>query len=285
MSAERSPNGGRHRPTGTVEADAKRFRSRHLPCQSTGLPSQLPSDGERRHGSPQSFSIYSGKKAHHIGQHVAMHRTKRSYGSIARSPAGRCSGGRWMADSRVCEFVGGDCLQNPGLCRVGTIGGTVSCWVGGHRTKSGTSHMAPTWMKEHLSGDVASRRSTAELVVSSAIGYASILKADRRAGPRQPTYVPTRIRKCGASCTRSRAETSFAWNSTEGVPGRNYQPTWLNANDKDGNPVLAITYVATGKEIDGNPSHRYISLLREGARFHGLPDHWLRLLDSVKHAD
>jgi hypothetical protein len=34
-----------------------------------------------------------------------------------------------------------------------------------------------------------------------------------------------------------------------------------------------------------NPSLRYISLLREGAKFHGMPDHWIRLLDGVKRAE
>jgi cation transport regulator ChaC len=74
-------------------------------------------------------------------------------------------------------------------------------------------------------------------------------------------------------------------NSTEGVPGRGYRPTWLNAEDADGNPVLAVAYVATGKEHDGTPSRRYISLLRDGARLHGLPAHWVQFLDSVNHGD
>jgi cation transport regulator ChaC len=74
-------------------------------------------------------------------------------------------------------------------------------------------------------------------------------------------------------------------NSAEGVPGRGYQPTLLTAEDLEGNSVTAVAYVAVGKEIDGNPSHRYISLLREGARRHGLPVHWLHFLDSVRHAE
>jgi cation transport regulator ChaC len=74
-------------------------------------------------------------------------------------------------------------------------------------------------------------------------------------------------------------------DSTEGVPGRGYQPTWLNAVDLDGNLLKAIAYVATGKEIDGRPSHRYISLLREGARNHGLPGHWVQFLNGVSHAE
>jgi cation transport regulator ChaC len=74
-------------------------------------------------------------------------------------------------------------------------------------------------------------------------------------------------------------------DATEGVPGRGYLPTWLVAVDKDGNALTAIAYVATGKESDGRPSHRYISLLREGARRHGLPDDWVQFLDSVGHAE
>ena len=74
-------------------------------------------------------------------------------------------------------------------------------------------------------------------------------------------------------------------DSTEGVPGRGYRPTWLTAVDMNGNPVTAAVYVAVGKEVDGKPSLRYISLLREGARRHGLPDHWLQFLDGVMHAE
>src|SRR5580658_1950338 len=69
-------------------------------------------------------------------------------------------------------------------------------------------------------------------------------------------------------------------DSTEGVPGRGYQPIWLNALDVDDNPRTAIAYVAKGKESDGNPSYRYISLLRDGARSHGLPEHWVQFLDG-----
>jgi cation transport regulator ChaC len=74
-------------------------------------------------------------------------------------------------------------------------------------------------------------------------------------------------------------------DSTEGVPGRGYRPAWLDAYDADGNPVTAVAYVAAGKALDGNPSHRYISLLREGARYHGLPAHWVRFLEGVRHAE
>lgn len=70
---------------------------------------------------------------------------------------------------------------------------------------------------------------------------------------------------------------------TEGVPGRNYRHVWLPVEDHDGNTVTAVTYMARGRAADGTPSFRYISLLREGARAHGLPEDWVRYLESVEH--
>ena len=74
-------------------------------------------------------------------------------------------------------------------------------------------------------------------------------------------------------------------DSTEGVPGRRYRHLWVEAEDVEGNALRAVTYIAEGKETDGNPSLRYITLLREGARAHGLPEPYLRFLDGVKHAE
>jgi cation transport regulator ChaC len=71
---------------------------------------------------------------------------------------------------------------------------------------------------------------------------------------------------------------------TEGVPGRRYRHLWIDAEDGEGNPVRAVTYIADGNEVDGNPSRRYITLLRDGARAHGLPEHWVHFLESVKEA-
>jgi cation transport regulator ChaC len=73
-------------------------------------------------------------------------------------------------------------------------------------------------------------------------------------------------------------------NSTEGVPGGRYHPTWLTVEDAGGQSLTAMTYVANGNPADGRPSLRYISLLRDGARAHRLPEAWVRLLDSVEHA-
>jgi hypothetical protein len=37
--------------------------------------------------------------------------------------------------------------------------------------------------------------------------------------------------------------------------------------------------------MTGVPSSRYLSLLREGARSHGLPEAWVRFLDSAGPAE
>lgn len=74
-------------------------------------------------------------------------------------------------------------------------------------------------------------------------------------------------------------------DSTEGVPGRRYRHLWANAEDWEENHMSCVTYIAKGKETDGRPSLRYITLLREGARAHNLPEHWVAFLDSVRPAE
>jgi cation transport regulator ChaC len=74
-------------------------------------------------------------------------------------------------------------------------------------------------------------------------------------------------------------------DATEGVPGRNYRHAAVPVEDPDGKVIIAVTYMARGKETDGVPSLRYISLLRDGARAHGLPDAWVQYLDGVQHQE
>ena len=74
-------------------------------------------------------------------------------------------------------------------------------------------------------------------------------------------------------------------DATEGVPYWHYRQKWLEAEDIIGNRLRVVTYIAHGSEVDGNPSLRYLTLLREGARAHGLPEHYVRFLESVGHAD
>jgi cation transport regulator ChaC len=72
-------------------------------------------------------------------------------------------------------------------------------------------------------------------------------------------------------------------NASEGIPGRRYRPIELPAEDAAGNRLNAVAYIADGNDEDGNPSLRYLTLLREGAREHGLPEHWLARLDEIRH--
>jgi gamma-glutamylcyclotransferase len=73
-------------------------------------------------------------------------------------------------------------------------------------------------------------------------------------------------------------------DATEGVPWWRYRPLWLEAEDISGNTLRAVTYMAEGNEDDGCPSLRYVTLLRDGARAHGLPEHYIRFLEQVPHA-
>ena len=74
-------------------------------------------------------------------------------------------------------------------------------------------------------------------------------------------------------------------NATEGIPGWRYRPIWLDAEGPTGGPLPVFTYIADGLEKDGNPSERYITLLRDGARAHGLPQTWISYLEKIKHAE
>jgi cation transport regulator ChaC len=73
-------------------------------------------------------------------------------------------------------------------------------------------------------------------------------------------------------------------DATEGVPGRRYCPLGVDAEDISGNRLKAVTYIAQGNDVDGRPSLRYLTLLREGARAHGLPEHYIRFLEQLEHA-
>jgi len=71
---------------------------------------------------------------------------------------------------------------------------------------------------------------------------------------------------------------------TEGVPGRGYRHVLVEAQDIYGRLLQAVTYMAQGTDVDGIPLLSYMTLLREGARAHGLPAHYIRFLESVDHA-
>jgi len=73
-------------------------------------------------------------------------------------------------------------------------------------------------------------------------------------------------------------------DSTEGVPGRGYRHIMVEVEDTDNRRVAAIAYMAQGKDVDGKPSLRYLMLLRDGARAHGLPEQYIRFLEDVEPA-
>ncbi len=73
-------------------------------------------------------------------------------------------------------------------------------------------------------------------------------------------------------------------DATEGIPWSRYRPEWVDADDIDDNRISAVTYIAQGNKDDGSPSLRYLTLLREGARAHGLPKHYIRFLERIRHA-
>ncbi len=70
----------------------------------------------------------------------------------------------------------------------------------------------------------------------------------------------------------------------DATEGTRYRHVWAKGEDKEGRPLEVLTYMAKGNEKDGNPSLRYITLLRDGARAHGLPEHWIERLEAVEHA-
>lgn len=73
-------------------------------------------------------------------------------------------------------------------------------------------------------------------------------------------------------------------DSTEGVPGRGYRHAAITVETGEGALIEAVAYIAKGRPADGKPSLRYLTLLREGARAHGLPADYIRFLDNVEPA-
>ncbi len=71
--------------------------------------------------------------------------------------------------------------------------------------------------------------------------------------------------------------------ATEGVPWGGYRSHWLDAEDITGAVIQATTLMARGHDDDRTPSLRYATLLREGARAHGLPAHYIQFLEQVEH--
>ena len=94
---------------------------------------------------------------------------------------------------------------------------------------------------------------------------------------------PIRPQRSGASFTKSRAATSFVWTPRKAFRGGGIGRYGWMPRDISGTALQAATYIAQGDEDDRNPSFRYLTLLREGARAHGLPEHYIRFLEQIEH--
>jgi gamma-glutamylcyclotransferase (GGCT)/AIG2-like uncharacterized protein YtfP len=71
-------------------------------------------------------------------------------------------------------------------------------------------------------------------------------------------------------------------DATEGIPWSRYRQLWLEVEDIAGNTLRAVTYMAQGGKKEGEPSFRYLTLMREGAQAHGLPERYVSLLERIK---
>jgi cation transport regulator ChaC len=71
---------------------------------------------------------------------------------------------------------------------------------------------------------------------------------------------------------------------TEGVDRGFYQRTAVDVVTDDGERVAAFTYRSRFSTRGRKPSQRYVGLLLEGARHHGLPDEYLRILQAFELA-
>jgi hypothetical protein len=70
---------------------------------------------------------------------------------------------------------------------------------------------------------------------------------------------------------------------TEGVPNGLYRRISVELFTDEG-VLVAETLISESRDAARLPSHRYLELLREGAREHSLPDAWLAVLEAWKLA-
>ena len=97
---------------------------------------------------------------------------------------------------------------------------------------------------------------------------------------------PLQAGKAAARTTYRITRKDLIWlDATEGVGRGRYRPLWTEATDKAGIRLPCVTYIAKGEDADGRPSLRYITLLRDGARAHELPQEWIAFLDRIEPAE
>ena len=64
--------------------------------------------------------------------------------------------------------------------------------------------------------------------------------------------------------------------------GKQYAYLWTEAEDAAGNRVPVLTYTVPHAAPEGRPGLRYLTLIREAARQHGLPADYVAFLDGVE---
>jgi cation transport regulator ChaC len=73
-----------------------------------------------------------------------------------------------------------------------------------------------------------------------------------------------------------------ALDRSEGVPSA-YRKLWTTVQS-GAHGISAFTYISPHRRAGRKPSARYIGLILEGAREHGLPPAWVGLLESLELA-
>lgn len=64
--------------------------------------------------------------------------------------------------------------------------------------------------------------------------------------------------------------------------GRQYAYLWTEVEDAAGNRLPVVTFRVPDAAAEGRPGRRYLDLIREAARKHGLPAGYVAMLDRVE---
>lgn len=88
------------------------------------------------------------------------------------------------------------------------------------------------------------------------------------------------LRICGALYLLT-ADNGERLDASEGVGFGLYRRTPVEVVTGDGTPIRAFTYESAAVADGRKPSPRYMGLLLEGARQHGLPAEWISFLESL----
>ena len=67
--------------------------------------------------------------------------------------------------------------------------------------------------------------------------------------------------------------------------GRQYAYIWTEIEDAAGNLIPVVTYKVLATAQEGQPSPRYLNVIREAARQRELPENYVEFLENVKHAE